>query len=185
MVKPASFQLPFMIILKVNSLVQRGNLVGPTLNSDFYDLIDTSKLPIEQIEVGLESLSQLKHPCFQPAEFLRGRYNTFQSLKQPLPISEAFPKNDSFASIWRVLVTPCKVYFCGPDVILSNRVLRNYPQDIENFLRVSFVDEDRKRIRSTDLIYKNNSKENDQKTDVYNRILSILRNGVRIGEKIF
>ena len=40
------------------------------------------------------------------------------------------------------------MYVCGPEVNLSNRVLRNYPEDIDNFLRVSFVDEDLDKLHT-------------------------------------
>ncbi|KAB2620081.1 RNA-dependent RNA polymerase 1 [Pyrus ussuriensis x Pyrus communis] len=70
--------------------------------------------------------------------------------------------------VHRVQVTPSKVYFCGPEVNLSNRVLRKYPQDIDNFLRVSFVDEDLGKIRSKDLCLRprtsNTSAEEERRT---------------------
>ncbi|ONI28221.1 hypothetical protein PRUPE_1G132100 [Prunus persica] len=53
--------------------------------------------------------------------------------------------------VHRVQVTPTKVYFCGPEANLSNRVLRNYSEHVDNFLRVSFVDEDMGVIHSGDL----------------------------------
>ncbi|KAK3021866.1 hypothetical protein RJ639_047788 [Escallonia herrerae] len=43
------------------------------------------------------------------------------------------------------------MYFCGPDVNVSNRVLRNYPMNTDNFLRVSFVDEEFGKWSSPDL----------------------------------
>ncbi|GJV96681.1 probable RNA-dependent RNA polymerase 1 [Tanacetum coccineum] len=43
------------------------------------------------------------------------------------------------------------VYFCGPEINVSNRVLRHYSDYIDNFLRVSFVDEELEKLYSTDL----------------------------------
>ncbi|PQQ10230.1 putative RNA-dependent RNA polymerase 1 [Prunus yedoensis var. nudiflora] len=92
------------------------------------------------------------------------------------------------AAMSLVQVTPSKVYFCGPRQDVSNRVLRNYPEDVDNFLRVSFVDEDMGKMRSGDLCPRTNSTtstEEERRTGVYERILSTLRNGIVIGEKKF
>ncbi|KNA09732.1 hypothetical protein SOVF_150570 [Spinacia oleracea] len=83
----------------------------------------------------------------------------------------------------RVQVTPCRVYFCGPEVNVSNRVLRNYPDDIDNFLRISFVDENLENLHSTDLSPR--FSEPGNRTDIDRRIRSILRSGIHIGDKKF
>lgn len=87
--------------------------------------------------------------------------------------------------VHRVLITSSKVYFCGPEVNLSIRVLRNYPKDGENFLRVSFVDEDLGKMRSVDLCLRKSSTKDERRTRVYGKILSTLRDGIVIGEKKF
>ncbi|KAF9625250.1 hypothetical protein IFM89_020836 [Coptis chinensis] len=83
-------------------------------------------------------------------------------------------------------VTPSKVYFCEPDVNLSNRVIRHFHEYIDNFIRVSFYDEDWEKMRSTDLSPRATSKNEDRRhTSIYKRILSTLRNGIVIGDKKF
>ena len=52
---------------------------------------------------------------------------------------------------------------------------------IDNFLPVSFVDEELDKLFSTDL----SSRAQNKKTEIYTRILSILNNGVVIGDKKF
>ncbi|XP_050372674.1 probable RNA-dependent RNA polymerase 1 isoform X2 [Argentina anserina] len=85
----------------------------------------------------------------------------------------------------RVQITPVKVYFCGPEVNLSNRVLRNFHEDIDNFLRVSFVDEDLGKMHAEDLYTQTSFTGEERKTRVYERILSTLRDGIVIGDKKF
>ena len=77
------------------------------------------------------------------------------------------------------------MYVCGPEVNLSNRVLRNYPEDIDNFLRVSFVDDDLDKLHATVLSSCASSANGERQTGIYDRILSILRNGIVIGAKKF
>jgi RNA-dependent RNA polymerase len=44
--------------------------------------------------------------------------------------------DDGLVYVHRILITPCKVYFCGPEINVSNRVLRSFLRYIDNFLRV-------------------------------------------------
>ncbi|KAL9076034.1 MAG: hypothetical protein Q9157_003813 [Trypethelium eluteriae] len=49
--------------------------------------------------------------------------------------------------IYRAAVTPAGIYLEGPDQDTTNRVLRKYPEDIDHFMRVEFMDEDGEKIR--------------------------------------
>ncbi|GAB7352148.1 hypothetical protein MBLNU459_g2637t1 [Dothideomycetes sp. NU459] len=49
--------------------------------------------------------------------------------------------------IHKIQVTPVGVYLEGPEPEISNRVLRQYPQHIDYFLRVNFIDEDGESVR--------------------------------------
>ena len=83
-------------------------------------------------------------------------------------------------------VTSAKVYFYGPEINVSNRVVRHFCADIDNFLRVSFVDEDFEKLHSADLSSRSSSRNNDaRRTSLYNRVLSVLSNGISIGDKRF
>ncbi|KAK9931740.1 hypothetical protein M0R45_019005 [Rubus argutus] len=127
---PAGVDLPYDILFKINLLVQLGCLSGPTLDNNFYRLVDPQRMIRACIEVQ---------------------------------------------------ITPSKVYFSGPEINVSNRVLRHYYNDIDNFLRVSFVDEEMENLYSTDL----SPRTSTRKTCIYERILSILSKGIVIGEKKF
>ncbi|KAF6172628.1 hypothetical protein GIB67_041951 [Kingdonia uniflora] len=73
-----------------------------------------------------------------------------------------------------------------PRGIVSNRVLRNYHKVIDNFIRVSFVDEGGEKLRSTDLSPRRSSANEEKKlTAIYIRILSILGSRIVIGDKKF
>ncbi|KAK5531667.1 hypothetical protein LTR23_009860 [Exophiala sp. CCFEE 6169] len=81
------------------------------------------------------------------------------------------------AYIHRVTVTPTGVYLYGPELIASNRILRQYSAHSDCFLRVLFSDENETRIEfdrdiSNDCVYED-------------RFLEILRNGVDIAGEHF
>lgn len=81
------------------------------------------------------------------------------------------------AYIHRVTVTPTGVYLYGPELIASNRILRQYSAHSDCFLRVLFSDENETRLEfdrdaSNERIYQD-------------RFLPILRNGLDIAGEHF
>jgi RNA-dependent RNA polymerase len=178
---PPDFNLPYKILFKINSLVQNGCLPGPAIDINFCRLVDPKRIKLESIESAMEKLYHLKECCYEPVKWLREQYKTYTTDRR-LPTPPAISLDDGLVYVHRVQITPSKVYLRGPEVSLSNRVLRNYPQDIDNFIRVSFVDEDLDKLHSTVLSPAANE---DKQTSIYERLLSILRNGIAIGDKKF
>ncbi|KAF5478837.1 hypothetical protein F2P56_005366 [Juglans regia] len=182
---PTGFDLPYKILFKINSLIQHGCVPGPAIVDDFYRLVDPKKIKFENmIESALDKLFHLKDCCYEPVKWLMEEYKRYAASTR-FQKTPAISLDDGLVYIHRVQITPSKVYFGGPEVSLSNRVLRRYPEDIDNFLRVSFVDEDLDKIHSITLAPRSSSANEDKRTRVYDRILSTLRNGIVIGDKKF
>ncbi|TKY69219.1 RNA-dependent RNA polymerase 1 [Spatholobus suberectus] len=177
---PHGVEIPYDILFKVNSLVQHGCLAGPALDGGFYCLVDPRRKPLEFIEHALEKMYYSKEFCYEPTKWLTDEYRRYCKLKNP-PRSPAISLDTGLVYVRRVQITPCKVYFCGPELNVSNRVLRHFREHIDNFLRVSFVDEELEKLYSADL----SSRTQNKKTEIYTRILSILKNGIVIGDKKF
>ncbi|XP_058724418.1 RNA-dependent RNA polymerase 1 [Vicia villosa] len=176
---PRGIQIPFDILFKVNSLVQHGCLSGSELDNDFYRLVDPLKINVVYIEHALERMFFSKDFCYEPARWLKDQYRL--SAKNP-PRSPSISLDNGLVYVRRVQITPCKVYFSGPEINVSNRVLRHFHEHIDNFLRVSFVDEEMDKLYSADLSTRISE---IGKTEIYCRILSILRNGLDIGGRKF
>ncbi|KAF8398929.1 hypothetical protein HHK36_014794 [Tetracentron sinense] len=177
-------KLPYKILFKISSLVQTGCLAGPTLDAIFYRLVDPCATPIAYIEHALEKLYYSKDCCYEPVKWLREQYTKYTTAKH-LPKPPAISLDDGLVYVRRVKITPCKIYFYGPEINVSNHVLRKYRKDIDNFIRVSFVDEDLDKMRSADLSPHTSSEDGERHTRIYRRILSTLRNGIVIGDKKF
>ncbi|CAN6700342.1 unnamed protein product [Malus baccata var. baccata] len=133
---PPSVDLPYSILFKINLLVQHGRLSWPTLDEDFYKLVDSSQPNSHLIEYALNQLFHLKEICYEPSKLLK-KYTTSETDKPPPRES----LDSGFLYVHKVMITPCKVYFCGPELIMSNH----------NFLRVSFVDEDLNKLHLADV----------------------------------
>ncbi|XVE74531.1 hypothetical protein DITRI_Ditri12bG0024300 [Diplodiscus trichospermus] len=180
---PPGFDLPFDIVFKVNSLVQHGCLPPTALESSFFRLVDPCRVDKAFIEHALEKLYNIKECCYEPVRWLDEQYKKYlESGKRPRAPILAF--DDGLVAVRRIQLTPSKVYFCGPELNLSNRVLRKYIEHIDNFIRVSFLDEELGKIHSTDLSL-STSVSDEKRTRMYERILSALRKGIDIGDKKF
>uniref|UniRef100_A0A1D1Y120 RNA-dependent RNA polymerase n=1 Tax=Anthurium amnicola TaxID=1678845 RepID=A0A1D1Y120_9ARAE len=177
-------KVPYKILFKVNHMVQNGTLSGPTLDDRFFRLLNPDSIPSNYIERALEHLSYSKSCKFDPANWLLQQYEKYRKSKRQ-PESGEIKLEPGLVYVRRVQVTPSKIYFYGPEVNVSNRVVRHYTEDLDNFIRVSFVDEDAEKMRSTDLSPRVASVDNNKHTDIYRRILSTLKNGIVVGDRKF
>ncbi|KAF2305651.1 hypothetical protein GH714_007247 [Hevea brasiliensis] len=182
-VGPFSDDLPYEILFQVNLLVQNGCLPGPALDTNFYKLVDPTRINIVYIEHALEKIYYLKECCYEPSRWLNEQYMKYYKSKN-VPKSPYMSLDAGLVYVRRVQITPCKVYFCGPEINVSNHVLRHFPEDINNFLRLSLVDEELGKIHSTDLSPRA-SENKERRTAIYKRFLSILQNGIVIDKKRF
>ncbi|KAL9255376.1 RNA-dependent RNA polymerase 1-like protein [Drosera capensis] len=180
---PEGVSLPYEILFKISWLVQNGCLPGPTLDAGFFRVVDPHYISSRYIDYALEKLFYLKECCYDPVKWLREEYQKCLSSRRRID-TPSISLDAGLVYVRRVQVTPCRVYFSGPEVNVSNRVLRNYPDDIDNFLRVSFVDEDLEKLYSTDL-HSRSIGVVRKKTEIYERIISTLKNGIFIGDKKF
>ncbi|KAI3922471.1 hypothetical protein MKX01_006160 [Papaver californicum] len=137
--------LPFEILFKVSSLVQYGCLSGPTLDTTSFRMVDPRFTPAGHIERALEKLYHLRECCYEPVKWLNEQYSRYRS-GMKYHRSPAISLDGGMVYVRGIQVTPSKVYFCGPEVNVSNRVLRHYHEHIDNFIRISFVDENWEKI---------------------------------------
>lgn len=172
--------LPYNIVFKICALVQHGCIPGPALHANFFELLDPQRHDIESIDYVMEKIYFLKDCCYDPVKLITEEYRKNKRLKSP-----AISLDSGLVYVRRVQITPSKVYFCGPEVNVSNRVLRHYADYMDNFLRVSFLDEELEKLFSTDLSPRATGQNGGSKTAIYRRILSVLRDGIVIGDKKF
>ncbi|CAK9311341.1 unnamed protein product [Citrullus colocynthis] len=146
---PQAFDISYKILFKINALVQNGYLPGPTIDDKFFRLVDSSEIHSDYVKHALEKLFHLKECCYEPQKWLKHQYLSYYSSNQ-LPWKLNISLDDSMVCVHRVQITPSKVYFCGPEANLSNRVVRRFIDEIDNFFRVSFVDEELNKLYSVD-----------------------------------
>jgi RNA-dependent RNA polymerase len=182
---PDYIEVPYEILFKINHLVQNGTLSGPTVDHSFFYHVSPKFEPIDHIKRALLKMSYLKSTCLNPTNWLSVQYSRIRKSRHASQRSSNISLDDGLVYVHRVQVTPAKVYFYGPEINVSNRVVRHFYADIDNFLRISFVDEDCEKLRSVDLSPRSTSGNDARRTALYNRVLSVLSNGINIGDKHF
>lgn len=180
-VDPApAFDLSFEILFDVNSLVQHVCLPVTKLDTGFYQFIDPRTCDRTFIHYALQKLFCLGKCSYEPVAWLTQEYSEWEKKKES---TESTLEHElGFFSIRRVKITPTRVYFSGPKPYESNRILREYAKHINNFIIVSFVDENLRTLCCNDLFPRSSM---NRKTKVYDRIYSVLSDGVVIGNKKF
>ncbi|XP_050222842.1 probable RNA-dependent RNA polymerase 1 [Mercurialis annua] len=175
---PSGECIPFQIVYQVNSLMHNGCLVR--VDANFFKHINSFELSFEFLQQTFEKLFYKKECCYNPLSWISEQHSKYQPNKDA-QMSLHLSPDTGFVYVRRIYISPCKVYFCGPELNVSNRVLRHFSAKADHFVRVSFVDEELDRLYSTVLA----SRISSERTAIYNRILSVLRNGISIGTSRF
>ncbi|CAM6085239.1 unnamed protein product [Calypogeia fissa] len=110
-----------------------------------------------------------------PEEWLEGELNKIRRDGILLPTSTSIQLDNGLIWVYRVAVSPTKIYCVGRQAEVSNRVTREYINVIDNFIRVSFIEEDYSSLGSQAL---SNPEDRNGQSDVYRRIVHVLKEGI-------
>lgn len=179
-------KLTYEILFQLNSLVHTQKLSLGAVNSDLIEVL--SKLDPDIALPILQKMHNLESKCYEPVSFVSGHLNI--SCKNNNFISSLSYKrltSDNLMTCHRVLVTPSKIYCLGPEFERSNYIVKNFASYASDFLRVTFVEEDWSKLQPNDIktTIERGIFAKSVRTDVYQRILSVLQNGIIIGDKKF
>ncbi|KAK1311092.1 RNA-dependent RNA polymerase 2 [Acorus calamus] len=181
---PSQCMLTYKILFQLNALIHSQKLIGSQVNPDLFDSL--SGLSEDVAITILLKLHKLKTTCHEPLLFIQSQLERMERQKN-LPSASHNTSRENLMSCHRVLVTPSRVYFMGPELETSNYIVKHYAAYESDFLRVSFVDEDWSKLPSDSLstLVEQGPFSKPHRTRIYNRILSVLRDGITIGQKRF
>lgn len=105
-------------------------------------------------------------------------WNSMQIFSMKVKNSSSRARIPSYCAYVRsATVTPSTVYYNTPTVETSNRVIRQYAEYADRFLRVRFTDEkNQARINPTD---------KDTMNEVFTRVKRTMANGITIGDRTY
>eukprot|EP00268_Persea_americana_P039530 TRINITY_DN3910_c0_g1_i9.p1 TRINITY_DN3910_c0_g1~~TRINITY_DN3910_c0_g1_i9.p1 ORF type:complete len:976 (+),score=148.08 TRINITY_DN3910_c0_g1_i9:410-3337(+) len=182
---PTYPKLEYEILFRLNSLVHAQKIGAAAVNDKLLDLL--RGLAIETANTILLKLQKMKSTCCEPMKFIQNHLNSMKSpMRLPLSCQKLLLEKN-LMSCHRVLVTPSKVFFLGPELETSNYVVKHYAAYASDFIRVSFVEEDWTKLPpdSISMRIEHGVFSDPHRTRIYDRILAILRDGIVIGDKKF
>ncbi|XP_047171246.1 RNA-dependent RNA polymerase 2 [Vigna umbellata] len=179
-------KLPYEALFQLNSLVHTQKISLASVDDELIDLL--GGLDEEIRAVIFQKLHQMGFTCYEPLKFVKTQLHVLSNKKKSPPQSSQKRLTDNnIMSCHRALITPTKIYCLGPELETSNHVVKHFASYASDFMRITFVEENWNKLPnyavSTGVQKGIFSKPS--KTEIYNRILTILRDGIFIGSKRF
>ncbi|XP_073142058.1 RNA-dependent RNA polymerase 2 [Henckelia pumila] len=182
----SDFNLDYEVLYQLNSLVHTQKLSFASVDNDLFHILST--LDVNTALLVLQKMHKLPSSCYEPVSFIKNESHIISQNGQNLTSSilKRFT-NQNMMNCHRVLVTPSRIFCMGPELENSNYIVKHYAAYGSDFVRVTFVDEDWGRLpaHAVSTSTMQGIFARPYRTDVYYRILSILRDGIVIGDKKF
>ncbi|KAK3043720.1 hypothetical protein RJ639_001916 [Escallonia herrerae] len=171
--------LTFKILFLVNVVMQKGIINQHQLSDRFFDLLRSQ--PEEVNVAALKHLYSYRHPLYDAYGGMKLLHEWL--LKNPKLFVR--PREmDETIEVRRLVITPTRAYCLLPEIEISNRVLRNYRELSDRFIRVTFMDEGMQMLNKAVLKYyvapivrDVSSNSTSQKTGMFKRVKTILSRG--------
>ncbi|KAK7265708.1 hypothetical protein RJT34_33331 [Clitoria ternatea] len=178
--------LPYEAVFQLNSLVHTQKISLASVDDELVDLLGSidegSRAQIFQ------KFHDLNSTCYEPHRFVRTQMQLLSS-KGGGCVQSAHKRlmDSNIMSCHRALITPMKIYCLGPELETANHVVKHFAPYASDFMRITFVEEDWNKL-PTNAVSTSVQKgifSRPFKTNIYKRILTILRDGIVIGSKRF
>lgn len=156
--------LPFSVRYQLEVCISQGYLNEYNLSKQFVDTL--ANMDSNHATEMLENVAETKRRYFEDMEI-------FKAVRVQGTTGRKIPRYCAYAR--SATITPSTIYYNTPTVETSNRVIRQYSEHNDRFLRVRFTDEKfRGRI---------NSQDEASENEVFTRIKRALANGIDIGDR--
>ncbi|KNA17291.1 hypothetical protein SOVF_081360 [Spinacia oleracea] len=180
-----NLKLDYEILFQINSLVHTLKISLADVTTELIDFLST--LSIDRAHMVLQKVHKLSSTCYEPLSFIKTQVQALDDAQNSSLFVRSRLTNDNIMRCHRALVTPTKICLLGPELEASNYIVKNFSAHTSDFMRVTFVDEDWGKLHpmAVSVSTEQGIFSKPFRTDVYHRILSILREGIVIGDKRF
>lgn len=179
-------KLPYEALFQLNSLVHTQKISLASVDDELIDLL--ASLDEETMAVIFQKLHKLNSTCYEPLKYVKTQLHVLSIKKKSvLPLQQKRLADNNIMRCHRALITPSKIYCLGPELETSNHVVKHFASYASDFMRITFVEEDWSKL-PTNAISTSLQRgifAKPFKTEIYKRVLNILRDGVLIGSKRF
>ncbi|CAJ1943907.1 unnamed protein product [Sphenostylis stenocarpa] len=179
-------KLPYEALFQLNSLVHTQKISLASVDDELIDLL--GGLDEETRAVIFQKLHQMGFTCYDPLKFVKTQLHVLSNKKKSPPQSSQKRLTDNnIMSCHRALITPTKIYCLGPELETSNHVVKHFASYASDFMRITFVEENWTKLTDYAIAtgVQKGTFSKPFKTEIYHRILTILRDGIVIGSKRF
>ncbi|KAL6980202.1 RNA-dependent RNA polymerase [Sarracenia purpurea var. burkii] len=173
------YDITFNVMFLINAVIHKGIINQHQLSESCFDILRSQPEVVN--EAALKHICSYRRPVFDAHRRLK--IVSEWLLRNP-KLLKSPRQTEDVVEVRRLVITPSKAYCLPPTVELSNRVLRNYKEMSDRFLRVTFMDEGMQTLNSNVLNYYVSpivkditSHSASQKTTVFKRVKSILNEG--------
>jgi RNA-dependent RNA polymerase len=166
----ASLTLPFSVRYLLDVCISTGRLNEYIVKEDFLQAL---------VRAGeFKACNRLKLILDMPQNKELADPMSIFNDRQFRPILRKQPKTpDNCALIYSATVTATTIIFHAPSVEITNRIIRQYKQHSDRFLRVRFEDD---KYRGNSKIYATTTNKMDA---IFRRVKRTLTNGIKIGDR--
>ncbi|CAK8563059.1 unnamed protein product [Lathyrus sativus] len=179
-------KLPYEALFQLNSLVHTQKISLASVDDELIDLL--ASLDEETKAVIFQKLHKLNSTCYEPLKYVKTQLHVLSIKKKSvIPLQQKRLADNNIMRCHRALITPSKIYCLGPELETSNHVVKHFAPYASNFMRITFVEEDWSKL-PTNAISTSLQRgifAKPFKTEIYKRVLNILRDGILIGSKRF
>ncbi|KAJ3023031.1 hypothetical protein HKX48_004512 [Thoreauomyces humboldtii] len=162
--------LPFNVKFKLLGLLSYNIVSEFNVDDEFIQILVDASPAIA--EGALEQMMKPKLHLWKPKDSLRKQLENTAAIRNKIITNDKLNYNQRL--IRKIVITPTKIYYQGPQLELINRVLRIHRDEHDNFMRVTFAEDDLQRLssaRGTELLF--------------NRIEAIFHAGVNVAGQWF
>ena len=181
---PSNSSLRYEILFQLNSLVHTQKISFAAVDSNLIELFSSLKDDVSNAVI--QKLHKLKSTCYDLLSFVKTHVHILdKSVKKIPPSADKRLTDNNVMSCHRALITPLKIFCLGPELETSNYVVKHFASYASDFLRVTFVEEDWSKLPAgaVSTSIEQGMFAKPYRTAIYDRILSILQDGIVIGSK--
>ncbi|KAK7330462.1 hypothetical protein VNO77_24656 [Canavalia gladiata] len=183
---PSASKLPYEVLFQLNSLVHTQKISLASVDDELIDLL--GGLDEETGAMIFQKLHRINSTCYEPLKFVKTQLHVLSDKDRSLVQSSHKKLTDNnIMSCHRALITPTKIYCLGPELETSNHVVKHFASYASDFMRITFVEENWNKLptNAVSASVQRGIFSKPFKTEIYKRILTILRDGIVIGSKKF
>ncbi|KAJ3037013.1 hypothetical protein HDV00_002146 [Rhizophlyctis rosea] len=160
--------LHFDVLYKVLGMISFNVINEYVIDEEFVELLKSKSPQVMEHVLDAMTHGTQKKRIWKPAEALKEWLRDVRNIQMKLRKRDDKDHNSRYTR--KLIITPTKVYYDGPQLELPNRIVRHYNEYADRFMRVTFCHDDFGKVRGNFEVQES----------MFKRIEAVLDEGVEI-----